>query len=414
MNDTTVAFACARCGFRAGLDAWFFGCPDCRQRGQVSVLEAAYPPSALPQAAPFGPARDGFWGYAARLPVPDAASRLTLGEGNTPLVHSRRLGLSLGLPGLWFKCEGANPTLSFKDRYAAVTMSVARSLGFKKVVVSSTGNYGAATAAYAALAGLSCVVLCADGIPAMILEQILQYGGVPVVVEGPDRFSLVEYLATEHGWFPAGLFLETPVHNPFGVEGYKTIAWEIVRDLGDVPEAVVFPCARGNGLYGAWKGFRELRELGIIGRLPRMIACQPEGAATIAASLRAGAPVRLTPRPSVAASINEAIASTRAVDAVRESGGTAVPVSDAAALAAARSLGTEGLWAEVSSAVALAGVEQLAAAGELSEDMRVVVVLTGAGAKWADPMSRAARGVPRVQGTPAELEACLARMGIAP
>lgn len=120
MNEETVLFVCARCGFRAGLGAWFFGCPDCRRRGQVSVLEAAYPRSARPQAAPFGPTRDGFWGYASRLPVPDAASRLTLGEGNTPLVHSRRLGPSLGLPGLSFKCEGANPTLSFKDRYAAV------------------------------------------------------------------------------------------------------------------------------------------------------------------------------------------------------------------------------------------------------------------------------------------------------
>jgi len=136
---------------------------------------------------------------------------------------------------------------------------------------------------------------------------------------------------------------------------YKTIAWEIVRDLGDVPDAVVFPCARGNGLYGAWKGFRDLLELGVIGRLPRMIACQPAGAATIEASLKTGAPVRLTPSPSVGVSINEEQASVRAVDAVRESGGAGVSVSDEAALAASRSLGAEGLWAEVSSAFALAG-----------------------------------------------------------
>jgi len=222
----------------------------------------------------------------------------------------------------------------------------------------------------------------------------------------------VEYLVTEHGWFPAGLFLETRVHNPFGVEGYKTIAWEIVRDLGDVPDAVVFPCARGNGLYGTWKGFRDLHDFGVIRRLPRMIACQPVGAATIHASLRAGAPVRLAPSPSVAASINEELASARAVDAVRESGGTAVPVSDAAALAAARNLGMEGLWAEVSSALALAGVEQLVEVGDLTEDMRVVVVLTGSGAKWAAGAAPAAVTVPRIHGTPAELEACLAQIGI--
>jgi threonine synthase len=405
-------FDCVRCGFRGGLDAWFLGCPDCIQRGQVSVLEAVYPGDARPTAAPFGATRDGFWGFAPRLPVPDASSRLTIGEGNTPLVRSRRLGPSLGLPELLFKCEGANPTLSFKDRYAAVTVSVAKSLGFKKVVVSSTGNYGASVSAYAAVAGLPCVVLCAEGIPALVLEQIVHYGGQPVVIEGPDRFSLVEYLVTEHGWFPAGLFLETRVHNPFGVEGYKTIAWEIVRDLGDVPDAVVFPCARGNGLYGTWKGFRDLRDLGVTHRVPRMIACQPLGAATIAASLHAGTSVWLTPSPSVAASINENLASARAVDAVRQSGGTAVPVSDEAALAAARSLGAEGIWAEVSSALAVAGVEQLVQAGDLDEDMRVVVVLTGSGAKWSGDPRPMVSAVPRIHGTPAELEACLVRNGM--
>jgi len=344
--------------------------------------------------------------------VPDAASRLTIGEGNTPLVRSRRIGPALGLPELLFKCEGANPTLSFKDRYAAVTVSVAKSLGFKKVVVSSTGNYGAAVSAYAAVADLPCVVLCADSVPGLVLEQIVHFGGQPVVIEGPDRFSLVDYLVSEHGWFPAGLFLETRVHNPFGVEGYKTIAWEIVRDLGDVPDAVVFPCARGNGLYGTWKGFRDLHELGIIHRIPRMIACQPVGSATIAASLQAGTSVRLSPNRSVAVSINEDLASARAVDAVRKSGGTAIPVSDEAAVAAARSLGAEGIWAEVSSALAVAGVEQLVEAGDLDEDMRVVVVLTGSGAKWGSDGLPVASTVPRIHGTSVELEACLARNGI--
>ena len=414
MSGLGVTFACARCDFRGGLDAWFLGCPECRRRGEIGVLEAAYPATARPLEAPFGPGREGFWGYAERLPVPDAASRLTIGEGNTPLVRSRHIGLSLGLPELLFKCEGANPTLSFKDRYAAVTVSVAKSLGYKKVVVPSTGNYGAATAAYAAVAGLACVVLCADGAPPPVLEQIIHYGGQPVVIEGPDRFSLVEYLASEHGWFPAGLFLETRVHNPFGIEGYKTIAWEIVRDLDDVPDVVVFPCARGNGLYGAWKGFRELHDLGIIGRLPRMVACQPAGASTIAASLEAGSQVRLQPGPSVAASINEAVASERAVAAVRDSGGTAVSVSDEAAIAAAQSLGGEGLWAEVSSAVALAGVEQLVAAGDLPDESRVVIVLTGSGARWSAETLAIAQEIPRIHGDPSELEACLTHIGITP
>src|SRR5215510_15506207 len=164
----------------------------------------------------------------------------------------------------------------------------------------------------------------------------------------------------------------------------------------DVPDAVVFPCARGNGLYGAWKGFRELQDLGIVGRLPRMMACQPAGASTIGASLEAGSQVRLQPSPSVAASINEAVASARATQAVRDSDGCAVSVSDAAALDASRSLGSEGLWVEVSSAVALAGVEQLVAAGDLTEYSRVVVVLTGSGARWSTEASSILHEIPRI------------------
>jgi threonine synthase len=143
-----------------------------------------------------------------------------------------------------------------------------------------------------------------------------------------------------------------------------------------------------------------------------MIACQPVGSATIAASLQAGTSVRLSPNRSVAVSINEDLASARAVDAVRKSGGTAIPVSDEAAVAAARSLGAEGIWAEVSSALAVAGVEQLVEAGDLGEDMRVVVVLTGSGAKWGSDKLPLANTVPRIYGTSVELEACLARNGI--
>lgn len=409
MTAAAPTLVCPRCRFSADLGPAFFGCPRCDAQNRLSVLHVHYPDIRVPDVAPFTPRHGTFWDYGPRLPLPDPSFRLSLGEGNTPLVRSHRLAGELGIPEVYLKNEGANPTGSFKDRYAAVTLSMACAFGFKKVVVSSTGNHGAATAAYAAAAGLTCLVLGAPRMPAAIVEQISRSGALPVIVDGPDRFSLVETLAARHGWFPAGLFLETRVHNPFGVEAYKTIAYEIVRDLGDVPDAVVFPSARGNGLFGAWKGFNELMELGVTRRRPRMIACQPTAAATIERSLAAGSVTRVTPGESVAVSITEEIADGCAVDAVRLSGGAAVSVDDEAALGATSALAADGLWVEVSSGVAVAGLRRLIEQGRLRDVTRVVVILTGAGIKWCDPA--AGRTVARIHGLLEELERVLGARG---
>lgn len=323
------------------------------------------------------------------------------------------MGARAGLSRLYYKNETANPTWSFKDRYAAVTVSMAKSMGFKRIVVSSTGNHGAAVAAYAAAGGLTCVVLCSAAAPPAMLEQIRCYGAVPVVITGADRFSLVEHLTVDRGWFPASLFLPTTVHNPYGIEGYKTLAYEIVRDLGECPAAVVFPCARGNGLYGAWKGFRELYRLGVTDRVPRMVACQPAAANTLERSLRAGHIVRIEAPESIAASITEEVAAPQALEAIQVSGGAAVSVEDADAAEAARQLAAEGLWVETSSAVAVAGLGILPKRGVIDPEDAVVVVLTGAGVKWVSTDGAAVKGVPQIQGTLQELEECLAREGVA-
>ncbi len=409
-----VWLACGRCGRMCAPGPAFFGCPSCRQGGEVSVLEVEYAPAARPGCPPFGDGErsSGIWSYAALLPVQDAASRVSIGEGHTPLLPSGKVGPRIGLSRLYYKNETANPTWSFKDRYAAVTVSMAKSLGFKRIIASSTGNHGTAVAAYAAAGGLTCVVLCSPGAPAVMLEQMRAYAAVPIVITGGDRFSLVERLAVEHGWFPASLFLPTPVHNPYGIEGYKTLAYEIVRDLGACPAAVVFPCARGNGLYGAWKGFRDLRRLGLIDRLPRMIACQPLAANTLERSLRAGHIVRIPAPRSIAASITEEVAAPQALEAIQTSGGDAIAVPDAEAVEMARQLAAEGLWVETSSALAVAGLTTLRERRVLTPDDAIVVVLTGAGVKWTSNTAAMA-DVPRIEGSARQLEDCLAREGIA-
>lgn len=404
---------CEVCGYACDLGPFFFGCPECRRGGRLSVLEMAYGPS-WPQAAPFGHRRGGFWAFEARLPLGDGDPQVSLGEGGTPLIRSLKVGAQLGLPALYFKNEAVNPTLSFKDRYAAVTVSMAVRLGFKKVVVSSTGNLGAAVAAYTAAAGLTCVVLCSRHAPAAIIEEIIRYGALPVRIEGVDRFALVEHLAVHRGWYPAALFLETPVHNPYGVEAYKTIAYELVQDLGDAPDVVVFPCARGNGLYGAWKGFQDMAQAGVVQRLPRMVACQPAVANSLEQSIARGDIVRTAPSVSIAVSITEEVADRHAVDAIRASRGAAVSVSDAAIADGMRQLGAEGIWVEPSSAATVAALPLLLERGAIRRSDTIVAVLTGSGAKWAGRAEWGTDGIDSIEGRPDELERCLQSHGVTP
>ena len=228
---------------------------------------------------------------------------MSLGEGDTPLVLSRVIGPRLGLSRLYFKNETVNPTWSFKDRYVAVTVNVARMLGYRRAVVSSTGNLGVSAAAYCAAAGLTCLFLAPRHTGGPLLSQARLHGAEVVRTTSEGRQVVFEHLARHRGWFPIGLFLPRPVHNPFGIEGYRTIAYEILEELGTAPAAMLFPCARGNGLYGAWKGFRDAQRWGWAADVPAMVACQPLGANSLEVSLRRGEAevIELPPAESIAA-----------------------------------------------------------------------------------------------------------------
>src|SRR5262249_26073523 len=153
-----------------------------------------------------------------------------------------------------------------------------------------------------------------------------------------------EHLARHRGWFPIGLFLPRPVHNPFGIEGYRTIAYEVVEELGRAPAAMMFPCARGNGLYGTWKGFRDAQRWGWTPDIPAMVACQPAGATALGVSGERGGPevVGRPPAESIAASTCETVADRHALDAIRASRGTALSATDGELVQAMADLGREG------------------------------------------------------------------------
>lgn len=399
--------ACSRCQARLDLKPFVFGCPHCAADGALSVLEVVDDGPNLP--LPLKQRRGkGLSRFSDLLPG-HGAERLTLGEGDTALVHSRKIGPRLGFEALYFKNEGTNPTWSFKDRYVAVTLNLAREFGFRRVVVSSTGNLGLSTAAYCAAGGMECVFLTPPGTAPAILAQAQLHGAKVVMTTWEGRQVLFEHLARKGDWFPLGLFLPRPVHNPFGIEGYKTFAYEAIDALGEAPAAMLFPCARGNGLYGAWKGYREAERWGWTDGLPAMVACQPVGANSLEASIKLGAaqPVELPPITSVAFSAMETVADKQALKAIRDSQGAAFSATDSEILSAQRDLAAEGLFVEASSALPVACLPRLKAEGRIDIRRPIVCVLTAAGIQWSDRLTLDRNALIEIPPDPGLLDRCL-------
>ncbi len=390
---------CTACGFQTAIEPLISGCPKCAQAGAIEVLEACCQPAQIPTRPPPGGAALGLTRYGALLPGDEPL--VSLGEGSTPLLPSRQIGPSMGLSRLWFKLESCNPTSSFKDRYCMVSMNLARQFGYERVVLSSTGNLGVSAAAYAAALGLECLLIALPATPATLLDQVRAYGATVVTTDSGHRQAVFEQAASRPGWFPIGLMLPRPIQNPFGVEGYRTLAWEMLDVLGGPPGAVLFPCARGNGLYGTWKGFVEARSWHWSDSVPRMFACQPAGANSIEVTLNSGAvrAVELSPIHSLAASAAETVSDDRAIAAVRASQGGAGSCDEAALRAATKALAREGIYVEASSALPVACLAHFVAAGAIAPDEVVVCVLTAAGDRWPHPGSAGRGPVPHLSGT---------------
>jgi threonine synthase len=328
---------------------------------------------------------------------------VTIGEGDTPLIHTRRLGESLGIPGLYVKDESRNPTWSYKDRLAAVAVTKAVEHRAEAIVVATTGNHGAAAAAYAAAAGLRCVALTLASVP-LTMKVLMQAYGAEVVAltSGPDRWSLMREAVAEQGWVPLSGYREPPVgSNPFGIDGYKTIAYEIHEDLGVVPDVVVVPTAYADGLTGILRGFDDLVALGIAETVPRMVAAEPLG--PYEATLAAGADtsVRVAVHPSVAFSTATPVATYQGLRALRTSGGVARTVGEdadiiEAQLATAR---TEGLYLEAAAAVCVPVIAGLRKDGLVDADDTVVIVGTSSGLKDIDATNACLPDVPVIEPT---------------
>lgn len=382
---------CVNCDTTYPLSPMFEGCPACVTDNFASGLTPKYDYSALRQCLGNRPLEDeglGIWRFRDLLPVADRANEVSLGEGNTPLVAVQTIAAELGASHLWIKDESRNPTWSFKDRNAAVTVAKAIEFGAKTLAVSTSGNHGASIAAYAARAGLDCVALTYPGIP-VSNRLLMQASGAELIVTTPEgRREVLAEGVRELGWYPAGTFTEVPTNSPYGHEGYKTIAYELLTQLGgQVPDVVVIPVAYAEGLYGIWKGFDELRKLGRADSVPRMVACEPLGGPLAAAYTKGYGPIANVPRTdTVARGIGGSTNSYLGIAALTQSDGIVMQSGDDEIMTAQSDLSMAGFFAEPASAAALAGLRTARKFGLLEDGLSIVIVNTSSGLKNIDAM----------------------------
>jgi threonine synthase len=355
-------------------------------------------------ARPWGPMR-----YEELLPP--GAGRVALAGGPTPLLPLDRLAARLGLRALWLKDESRNATWSFKDRAAVTAAGSALDDGAAGLVVSSTGNAAAATAAFAASAGLPAVVLVAAGVDPVMAAFVSGYDvrmfAAPTKV---DRWTLMRHCVERLGFYPNSNYTDPPVGNdPRAVDGYKMIAYEMWEQLGRrAPAVVAMPVGYGDALHALVEAFGELAMITGSER-PRMVCGEVYG--SLAAALRSGhdAVDRVAvDRATVASSIGTAQSTYRALRAMRRSQGHVTQVDDDAIIAAQRLLvRDEGVLAEAASAAGLAGLQAAVASGAIGVDDEVVLLNTSAGVKSVSALGHLGRRPPEVAGTD-DLERALA------
>ena len=326
------------------------------------------------------------WRYEEVLPVRKPACRVSLGEGFTPMVESSRLARSLGVGRLWIKDEGQNPTGSFKDRGLCMAVSRALELGAAELAIPSAGNAAGSSAAYGAAAGLPVHVVVPVDTPAPILAEIQALGADLQLLEGliSDCGAVIRRRCDEDGWWDLSTLKE-----PYRVEGKKTMGYELFEQLGGrLPDAIVYPTGGGTGLIGMWKAFAEMEELGWIGaERPRMFSVQSDGcapmvraweegweeagvweeAATYAAGLR----------------VPGAVGDFLILRAIREAGGGAVAVPDAAMQDWVHRVGAAtGIFAAPEGGATAAAVPRFRDMGLIGSRDEVVLFNTGGGLKY--------------------------------
>ncbi|HLW77805.1 MAG TPA: threonine synthase [Bryobacteraceae bacterium] len=331
------------------------------------------------------------WRYAPVLPVSKPASIVSLGEGMTPLIHTRRLGARMGANELWVKDEGINPTGSFKARGLSCAISMCAELGVKKVAIPSAGNAAGAMAAYAAAAGIEAYIFMPRDVPQSNFIECCATGAKVTLVDGliSDCGKIVAQRKDAEGWFDISTLKE-----PYRIEGKKTMGYEVAEQFRwTLPDAIFYPCGGGVGMIGMWKAFAEMEELGWIGaKRPKMIAVQAEGCAPIVKAWDEGKERSefFANAETVASGLRvpKALGDFLVLRAAKESGGCAIAVSDEEMIDAAIELASdEGIFVAPEGGACVAAAKKLLANGFLKREDRIVLYNTGSGLKYLEAYS---------------------------
>jgi threonine synthase len=337
------------------------------------------------------PARPrSMWRYAELMPLFRGESPVTLGEGFTPLFHAQQLGAEIGLPSLYIKDESLNPTNSFKARGQSAAVTRAKALGAKTLSVPSAGNAATALAAYAAAAGIPSKVFMPKDVKSPFIKESELYGAEVTLVDG--LITDAGRIAAERGG-PLGWYDVSTLKEPYRVEGKKTMGYEVVEQLGwTYPDWIIYPTGGGTGMVGMWKAFAELEAIGWMpsgAKRPRMVTVQAAGCAPIVRAYIEGteraAPWEQAHTVADGLRVPRAVGDFLVLRAIRESGGTAVSVSDDAMVTGMRDIGRcEGISAAPESGAALHAIRQLLANGTIRTGERVVLFNTGGALKYLD------------------------------
>lgn len=367
------------------------GCPSTSDAQMQYPLEIDYDYSRI-DAALFDQAP--LPGMARWAPLlPPLVEELSMGEGGTALLDAGSIGGSIGLDcPLYLKDESRNPTWSHKDRLNYCTVSAAVLNGAPGIVAASSGNHGAAAAAYAARAGLPCIIVTSPAAHAAYFDFYSAVGAEVVTAAVDERWPVLRRIVAETGFMPMSNLTDYHTGNPFGPEGYKTIAYEIFLQLDrKVPGTVVMPTGYGELLYGVAKGFIELKRLGLSDKVPAVVSAEPAVAGPLARAMASNLPaVRLPPASSLASAIVCTAGSARGTKAIRDTAGRALTFTEATLQQLHAQLARKGIWQELSGVAGLAAIKDAVDAGTTFEGP-VVVVLTSTGLKevGADGASRA-------------------------
>lgn len=368
-------FSCSKCQITYSNDLLRGECPAC-----LSPIRLQMDLEWNPQAE-----KRSIWRYQSMLPIRNSENIVSLGEGITPLITSR----AFSPYSILLKDETRNPTGSMKDRVMSVAFSKAKELGIQRVITISAGGAGIAASAYAARAGVSSTILLPPGVSKERIMAMQVYGSEVIEVQGSfeDCIQIVQSLVAEHGWVEMTTYRRA---NPYQAEGAKTISYELYEQLGTAPDYIVIPIGGGGTLGGIWRGFQELKQMGLVQKLPRLIGVQNEKFNGIEIALKEGLHTEEelkhlnidTTVDTVTGAIKHSFVpdGVEVLAAFEDTGGGIQTVSDEEAMEAQSWFAQkEGIFIEPSSSCVIAAMKKMIGKGMISEKETVVLLLTGSG-----------------------------------